>query len=986
MFRSKNIRLSLTNKIFILIMIPLIFVGVFSIQLLKINYSDTDSEYSSLVKGMTFNYLSYKIYDNYYLRNVLVAYSISRSPEAKMVIDRILNADNFLVKQYRDFDKNFYIAKAEQRNFKTNLAAMNNSNLLDKQLAESVVRDPNSIGDAVFKISLDKDRLFSKRDKVGYTPTSDKMRKNDSYQVLANLNLISSVFNYNLLEMIIFDVDVFNQVMPVLQLDRDSLYGFNNNIYNPNLTYIDFVKTRSANESIKHNSVLIRIDEYIKNLTFESQFKQLFMLTYANLFTFQGAVKYPDNIRMSADIGSAALNYIAPYIMLFKHIGDMLAKHSVYAAQTSIQQYIRNFNNTVDDGFFYLIFAAIVGLYTLLFGRSIAYIFSRLYRELKDADISLFDYTQRLNLAVDAGSIQKIADEQPYQLSYTRNKELLKLIEIFNSNLIKTRKTLRDQILLKVTIKTVFSNLIYKNQNLINKQVKIIDQMERGEKDNNKLQKLFLIDHITARLRRNIDNLSILSGNVVRVEDKPMHLFDIARLSLGEIEEYNRVEISSENSTLLASSKVIKSLSRILSELLDNALYFSSKEEKVMINFVEQKDFVEITVVDNGIGMKESELSEYNKRLSQVHDIDINVIDHTGFYVVSKLGSLHSINISLASRKPRGLIAKVLLPKKHIVDSGWQSDKKDTLSNSDVMWNDAAYKPISQKDKEILGSGLRSSVKADTLTAQVEEKRDEEDISYTSTGIDNLEQDPNLYQTPVINPLLGIEERFKIGGVSKDIDRKLAPDPDKPEIRQEKTSKIVDQQNIPIDPKFKLEEVKDSKASDNIEHNFDQHAEEDILEKEDNTLIFNRLRDILLETANNEDAADNSASEEITGKSSPEAKFSKRIDSNDTVTEDNGRIKSTSSTQPNKNDKSDGMNSDNSGGETFRLPTRNPQSNLNKGLVDKKISGDYQEEQAEKTELSADSIKQNLFSIQKGIKEAREHVKRNKNEEGADKN
>ncbi len=83
----------------------------------------------------------------------------------------------------------------------------------------------------------------------------------------------------------------------------------------------------------------------------------------------------------------------------------------------------------------------------------------------------------------------------------------------------------------------MFGNVGRRVSNLTTRQLALIDAVERGETDPALLERLYSIDHIAVRLRRNADSLMLLAGIRETVLDSgPTALTNVVRAALGQIE------------------------------------------------------------------------------------------------------------------------------------------------------------------------------------------------------------------------------------------------------------------------------------------------------------------------------------------------------------------------------------------------------------------------------------------------------------------
>ena len=88
----------------------------------------------------------------------------------------------------------------------------------------------------------------------------------------------------------------------------------------------------------------------------------------------------------------------------------------------------------------------------------------------------------------------------------------------------------------------MLTNLSRRNQVLIERQLSLIDSLERKEEDAERLSSLFRLDHLATRMRRNSENLLVLAGyEVTRPGSQPVPLVNVLRGAVSEIEQYERV-------------------------------------------------------------------------------------------------------------------------------------------------------------------------------------------------------------------------------------------------------------------------------------------------------------------------------------------------------------------------------------------------------------------------------------------------------------
>ena len=90
----------------------------------------------------------------------------------------------------------------------------------------------------------------------------------------------------------------------------------------------------------------------------------------------------------------------------------------------------------------------------------------------------------------------------------------------------------------------MFANVARRTQNLVHRQLAVVDELERNEQDPNLLNGLYRLDHLSTRLRRSADKLLVVSGSREQaMVAGPIELATALRSALAEIEDYKRVRI-----------------------------------------------------------------------------------------------------------------------------------------------------------------------------------------------------------------------------------------------------------------------------------------------------------------------------------------------------------------------------------------------------------------------------------------------------------
>lgn len=230
-----------------------------------------------------------------------------------------------------------------------------------------------------------------------------------------------------------------------------------------------------------------------------------------------------------------------------------------------------------------------------------------------------------------------------------------------------------EQADLRTGMRNAFINLSRRSQGLVERQLKLMEELERQEENPEQLANLFKLDNLATRMRRNNENLMVLSGSdVARRFTRPVPLGDVLRAAASEIEQYQRVVVQTTPSVEVVGYAA-GDLVRLVAELLDNATTFSPPRTQVVVGGRPRPGGgVLVDVIDLGVGMSEEDLAQANRRIALAASEDsgeLPVSRQLGLYVVGRLAGRHGIEVSLREQGD-GLRAVVALPAELVRPTG----------------------------------------------------------------------------------------------------------------------------------------------------------------------------------------------------------------------------------------------------------------------------------------------------------------------------
>ena len=224
-----------------------------------------------------------------------------------------------------------------------------------------------------------------------------------------------------------------------------------------------------------------------------------------------------------------------------------------------------------------------------------------------------------------------------------------------------------EQAVLRRNIADSFVNLGRRTQNLIGRQLDFITELERNETDPAVLGNLFKLDHLATRARRNAESLVVLAGMVTpRTWTAPIPMTDVIRGALGEVEDYERVDIKGITEATVPG-QFAADLVHLLAELLENGLSFSPPGRPVEIYGRMTRNGYVVSVVDQGIGMTDEEFESANDRLAGRESYTVAPSRYLGHYVAGNLARRIGVVARLDESPTGGVVAKIIVPE-HILD------------------------------------------------------------------------------------------------------------------------------------------------------------------------------------------------------------------------------------------------------------------------------------------------------------------------------
>ncbi|WP_457207608.1 ATP-binding protein, partial [Nocardioides sp. P5_C9_2] len=221
---------------------------------------------------------------------------------------------------------------------------------------------------------------------------------------------------------------------------------------------------------------------------------------------------------------------------------------------------------------------------------------------------------------------------------------------------------------LRSQVGEMFVTLSRRNTTLINQQLNLIEALEKDEEDPKRLESLFRLDHLASRMRRTSDSLLILADAPARSAGwESLSVTEATQAATAGVQDYQRVRIDSTLDSRVGEAAA-GDLIHLLTELVDNALSYSSPSTFVTLSTAPAPGGLTIDVSDSGLGIPEESLRQINETLESGADVTPDTARRMGLFVVSRLAKRHGIDVALATNAASGITATVFVPESALRD------------------------------------------------------------------------------------------------------------------------------------------------------------------------------------------------------------------------------------------------------------------------------------------------------------------------------
>ncbi len=215
---------------------------------------------------------------------------------------------------------------------------------------------------------------------------------------------------------------------------------------------------------------------------------------------------------------------------------------------------------------------------------------------------------------------------------------------------------------LRSQVSQMFVTLSRRNTSLINQQLGLIERLERDEEDPKRLESLFRLDHLAARMRRTADSLLILAdAPSANAAVDGLTVSDALQAATSGVQDYQRVLVRSASALRISDGAAVDVV-HLVTELVDNALTYSPPTSSVTLTSTVTAEGVVVEIADAGLGIPAEQLKRFNESLGSGGEVTPETARRMGLFVVSRLSRRHGITTLLRPNDGGGTTATVLLP------------------------------------------------------------------------------------------------------------------------------------------------------------------------------------------------------------------------------------------------------------------------------------------------------------------------------------
>lgn len=223
-----------------------------------------------------------------------------------------------------------------------------------------------------------------------------------------------------------------------------------------------------------------------------------------------------------------------------------------------------------------------------------------------------------------------------------------------------------------VVLLEVLRRLAMREHALVGKALGALSELEMLTDDPELLAKIFEIDHLVTRMRRQVESTAVLGGQSLRSTRRPVPVTTALRGAVSEVVQYPRVAVAagSVGAELGLPGHVGPDLTHLLAELIENACECSDPATKVTVRAQRVANGLAVEVEDRAIPMHPQTRAQMNHLLKAPNEVDVSGqvrAGQLGLLVAAKIAQSHGLSVVLQENVTGGTTALVVIPARLLV-------------------------------------------------------------------------------------------------------------------------------------------------------------------------------------------------------------------------------------------------------------------------------------------------------------------------------
>lgn len=223
-----------------------------------------------------------------------------------------------------------------------------------------------------------------------------------------------------------------------------------------------------------------------------------------------------------------------------------------------------------------------------------------------------------------------------------------------------------------VVLLEVLRGLAMREHGLVGKALAALTELEMLTDDPELLSKVFEIDHLVTRVRRQVESTAVLGGRSLRSVRRPVPVATALRGAVSEVVQYPRVVVAagSVGAELGLPGHVGPDLTHLVAELIENACECSDPANRVWVRAQRVPNGLAIEVEDRAIPMRPQTRAQMNHLLQAPDEVDVSGqvrAGQLGLLVAAKIAQTHGLSVLLQENVTGGTTALVVVPDRLLV-------------------------------------------------------------------------------------------------------------------------------------------------------------------------------------------------------------------------------------------------------------------------------------------------------------------------------